>query len=213
MKSFFALHRRPFFPLGLLALTGATLTGAAQAVTIGGHLGNAGKVTQTVGDSNVRVLLANFADGRVVGVSTLSDGLFSLSVPQNFRPKTAPMNVCPGVKATPSEPRTYTAETLLVYHAGRNQAAVLMQADSPTDPTRRTQWVYSDRAATLRGQCTGLNTHYNLKLRQGWTPIMTVSNSGNFMVTNATPGLPYWVQGTFISNARETFKTLLGSKS
>lgn len=212
MKSFFTLHRR-CFPLSLLALTGAALTGTAQAVTIEGRLGNASQVRQTVGDSNVRVLLANFTEGRLVGVSTLSDGLFTLSVPQDFQPKTAPMNVCPGVKATPSEPRIYTAETLLVYHAGRNQAAMLMQADSPTDPTRRTQWVYSDRAATLRGQCTGLNTHYDLKLRQGWTPIMTVSQSGNFKVTNATPGLPYWVQGGFMSNARQTFKTLLGSKS
>ena len=30
---------------------------------------------------------------------------------------------------------------------------------------------------------------------------MTVSRSGDFQVTNATPGLPYWVQETFTIDA------------
>lgn len=191
-------------------MAAGALCGAAQGVTIDGHLRETRQITRAVGDENVRVLLANFSQDKIVGVSTLRGRNFSLAVPDGFHPRTAPMNLCPGVRATPSEPRTYTAETLLVYHAGHNRAATLMQADSPTDPTRRTQWVYSDRPAHIRGRCTGLNTHYDLQIRQGWTAVMTVSKSGSFMITNATPGLPYWVQGPFMEDARKVFGGIFG---
>ncbi|MDP9764529.1 MULTISPECIES: hypothetical protein [Deinococcus] len=194
-------------------LTAAALLGTpAGAVSIDGRLGNPGTVTQALGGSDLLVLLASFSDGRIVGTSPLTGGLFSLSIPNDFAPRLSPMNLCAGVKATPSEPRTYTAETLLVYQARRNVVATMTQADSATDPTRRTQWVYSDRAARIQGRCTGLNTRYSLTLRQGWNPVMTVSRSGDFQVTNATPGLPYWVQETFTSNARTVFGTLFDGR-
>ncbi|WP_162485466.1 hypothetical protein [Deinococcus deserti] len=197
--------------LGLLALLGAG--GGAGAVAIEGQIRNVAQVKAQLGEQDVRVLLANFTEGRIVGLSTLRGGLFSIDIPASFRPATAPMNVCSGVTARPSEPRTYIAESLLVYQAGKNSAALLFQADHPTEPTRRTQWVYSDRASTIQGRCTGLNSYYDLKLRRGWTAVMTTSESGAFRVTNATPGLPYWVQGAFTPNARAVYGSLFGRES
>ncbi|MFC4638712.1 hypothetical protein [Deinococcus hohokamensis] len=193
-------------------LAALALWSGAGAVAIEGEIRNVAQVQAGLGGQDVRVLLASLSQGELVGLSTLRGARFSIDIPASFRPRTVPMNLCPGVTARPSEPRIYTAESLVVYQAGKNSAALLMQADHPTDPTRRTQWVYSDRAATIQGRCTGLNSRYDLKLRRGWTAVMTVSEPGTFRVTNATPGLPYWVQGPFTPQARAAFGGVFGGK-
>ncbi|GGS28538.1 hypothetical protein [Deinococcus knuensis] len=178
-----------------------------EGLSIAGQVRNPAAAAQ-VGPSQVRVLLTNLGQGFLVGIGTLDGTRFSLRVPDSFRPPVTPLSVCPGVSVTPATPRTYTAETLLIYHQGRNAAATLIQADDPTDPTRRGQWVFSDRAATLRGRCTGLNTHYDLTLTQGWNAVTTVTHSGRFEITNATTNLPYWVQPVLTREARTTFPAL-----
>jgi hypothetical protein len=176
---------------------------SVQAVGIEGKVSNAPALARAFGSENVRVLLTSLAQGRIVGLGTLAGNGFEIQIPDSFRPPVQPADFCPGVRSLPSEPRTYTAESLMVY---------LTQADHPTEPTRRSQWMYSDRAATVSGRCTGLNTSYDLTLRKGWNAVMTVSQPGNFMIRNATPGLPYWVQGTPIAGARQVFPAVFDGK-
>lgn len=197
------MSRSPLFRAALHCLAGALfpLLGQAHATGIRGEIRNFS------GDPAERalVLLTNMAEGRIVGMGHLRGQFFSLSIPDGFRPPVRPAGVCPGVRSTPSEPRTYVAEQLMVFQPGRNAVTLLAQADHPLDPTRRSQWMYSDRAATLRGRCTGLNTFYDLTLRAGWNAVMTVSESGRFLVRNATPGLPYWTVSQSLTPARTLF--------
>lgn len=192
------------FPaVGRRLLIGALLplSGLAHAVGIQGEIRNL-----SVGQGErALVLLTNLAEGRIVGMGNLQGNFFSLSIPDGFRPPVRPAGLCPGVRSTPSEPRTYVAEQLMVFQPARNAVTLLAQADHPHDPTRRSQWMYSDRVATIRGRCTGLNTHYDLTLRAGWNAVMTVSESGRFLVRNATPGLPYWTASKSLTPARTLF--------
>lgn len=188
------------------------LSGPALAVGIQGQIRNVGPVTQSLGTSQVLVLLTNLAEGRIVGMGSLRGAQFDIAIPDGFRPPVRPAAFCPGVKSVPAEPRVYTAESLMVYQPERNRAALLTQADHPTDPTRRSQWMYSDRAATVKGRCTGLNTTYDLTLRAGWNAVMTVSEPGRFTVRNATPGLPYWAAKDVFSGARATFPALFDGR-
>ena len=197
---------------GLALWCALVVCSSVQAVGIEGKVSNAPALARAFGSENVRVLLTSLAQGRIVGLGTLAGNGFEIQIPDSFRPPVQPADFCPGVRSLPSEPRTYTAESLMVYQAGRNLAALLTQADHPTEPTRRSQWMYSDRAATVSGRCTGLNTSYDLTLRKGWNAVMTVSQPGNFMIRNATPGLPYWVQGTPIVRARQVFPAVFDGK-
>ncbi|WP_345460097.1 hypothetical protein [Deinococcus carri] len=178
---------------------------AGQAVGIEGHIRNLVPIERHLGQDRVLVLLTNLAGGRIIGIGRLQGADFSIAIPESFRPPVTPARLCPGVRSVPSEPRTYAADALMVYQAGRNTATFLTQADHPTDPTRRAQWLYSDRAATLRGRCTGLSTEYDLTLRAGWNAVMTVSEPGRFLVRNATPGLPYWAERNVLRNVRTLF--------
>ncbi|UQN08593.1 hypothetical protein [Deinococcus sp. QL22] len=175
-------------------------------------MSNAPALARAFGSKQVRVLLTGLAQGHIVGLGTLTANSFQIQIPDSFQPPVQPTLLCPGVRSVPSEPRTYTAESLMVYQAERNLAALLIQADHPTEPTRRSQWMYSDRAASIAGRCTGLNTSYNLTLRKGWNAVMTVSEPGNFVIRNATPGLPYWLQGAPIAGARQVFPTVFDGK-
>ncbi|THF69245.1 hypothetical protein E7T06_12735 [Deinococcus sp. Arct2-2] len=199
---------RSLLALGLIPL----ICGPALAVGIAGTVSNAPALARAFGSENVRILLTSLAQGRIVGLGTLAGNGFELQIPDTFKPPVQPADFCPGVRSVPSEPRTYTAESLMVYQAGRNLAALLTQADHPTEPTRRSQWMYSDRAANVAGRCTGLNTSYNLTLRKGWNAVMTVSEPGSFVIRNATPGLPYWVQNPPIAGARQVFPTVFDGK-
>jgi len=175
---------------------------------IEGHLRGSSSPTLTAGSGQLLVLLTNMTHGQIVGLGSLQQDQFYITLPDGFRPPVAPAGICPGVRALPNEPKTYVAESLMVYSPGRDEALLLTQADHPTEPTRRAQWIYSDRAATLRGRCTGLNTSYDLKLHPGWNAVMTVSDPGHFTVRNASPGLPYWVQGKPFQGARSLFPVL-----
>jgi hypothetical protein len=199
---------RSLLVVGLLPL----ICGPALAVGIAGTVSNAPALARAFGSDKVRVLLTSLAQGRIVGLGTLAGSGFEIQIPDTFKPPVQPADFCPGVRSVPSEPRTYTAESLMVYQAGRNVAALLTQADHPTEPTRRSQWMYSDRAATVSGRCTGLNTSYNLTLRKGWNAVMTVSEPGSFVIRNATPGLPYWVQNPPIAGARQVFPAVFDGK-
>lgn len=204
--------RRPAHLSRLGTALALALTGSALGVSIEGEIRNLAPITRNLGSERVLVLLTNLTEGRIVGIGTLEGARFSVAIPEGFRPPVAPARLCAGVRATPSEPRTYTAESLMVYQPGRNAVTLLTQADHPTDPTRRSQWLYSDRAATLKGRCTGLNTHYDLRLRAGWNAVMTVSESGRFLVRNVTPGLPYWAQGDVLQGARGLFPALFDGR-
>ena len=200
----------PAFPA--VGLTLFLLGGSAQAVGIQGHIRNVGPLTQSMGTSQVMVLLTNLAEGRIVGMGRLRGTRFDIAIPDGFRPPVRPAAFCAGVRSVPAEPRVYTAESLMVYEPGRNRAALLTQADHPTEPTRRSQWMYSDRPATVEGRCTGLNTTYALTLRAGWNAVMTVSEPGRFTVRNATPGLPYWAATNVFSGARTMFPALFDGR-
>ncbi len=194
----------------LLGLGLALLMPAAQAVTVSleGQVRNLPVLERELGPDGVLVLLTNLTAGHLVGFGRLQEGQFQIGIPEKFRPPVRPAQFCAGVRSLPSEPKIYIAESLLAYQPDRNAATLLQQADHPTDPTRRVQWFYSDRAATVRGRCSGLNTAYQLSLRAGWTAVMTVSQPGHFLVTNATSKLPYWAQPTPVRNARTLFRTL-----
>ncbi len=194
---------------GLLG-TALLLTPAAQAVAVGleGQVHNLAVLERELGRDGVLVLLTNLTAGHLVGVGHLQGGQFQIGIPEKFHPPVSPAQFCAGVRSLPSEPNIYIAESLLAYQPARNAATLLSQADHPTNPTRRAQWFYSDRAATVRGRCSGLNTSYQLKLRAGWNAVMTVSQPGHFLVTNATSSLPYWAQPTPLRQVRTLFRTL-----
>lgn len=208
---------RLFLPRGLSGLTRAVrwflgaaflTSGVAGGMGIEGQLRDASAVTRSLGSTGVTVLLTNMAHGQIVGMGSLQEDQFYITLPEGFEPPVTPAGICPGVRVQPSEPKTYMAESLMVYSPGRDEALLLTQADHPTEPTRRAGWMYSDRAATLRGRCTGLNTSYDLKLHPGWNAVMTVSEPGHFTVKNASPGLPYWTRGQPFSGARALFPVL-----
>ncbi|MBZ9713103.1 hypothetical protein [Deinococcus multiflagellatus] len=184
---------------------------AAVAVGIGGEIRNPAALTQ-VGAGDVRILLTNLSEGWLLGAGAVSGTRFNVAIPESFQPPVRPIDICPGVKVSPAGARTYTAETLLAYHAASGRLATVLQADHPTTPTRRGQWMYSDRTVTLKGRCAGLNTYYNLTLRQGWTGVMTVSKDGRFEVTNAAARLPYWVQPVITRAAKATFPALFSGQ-
>ncbi len=159
------------------------------------------------------VLLTHLTEGRLIGMGQLRDeGLFRVAIPDDFRPPVRPASFCPGVRSSPQEPRTYVAEQLLVFEPSQDRVRVLSQADHPQHPTRRVQWMYSDRPARVQGRCQGLNTRYDLSLRAGWNAVMTVSRSGSFVVRGAEPGLPYWA-GEPLSPARRLFPALFGPQA
>jgi len=72
--------------------------------------------------------------------------------------------------------------------------------------------LYSDRAATVKGRCTGLNTYYGLTLHVGWNAVMTVSESSRFLVRNAAESLPYWVSTKALTPARTLFPNVFDGK-
>ncbi|MVN86521.1 hypothetical protein GO986_07050 [Deinococcus sp. HMF7620] len=184
---------------------------SAATLEIGGEIRNPQALSQ-VGPGAVSILLTNLSEGWLLGAGRVSGARFHIALPQTFKPPVQPLSVCAGVKVAPAGARTYTAETLLAFHAGSNSLATVVQADHPTSPTRRGQWMYSDRTVTLKGRCAGLNTYYNLTLRQGWTGVMTVSRDGRFEVTNAAARLPYWVQPVMTRAARTTFPVLFSGQ-
>lgn len=195
------------------ALLPLLLTGAAHAAafSVGGEIRNP-TATRALGSGDLRVLMTNLGGGWLLGMGPLNGTRFNVVVPGTFRPPVQPLDVCPGVNVTPAGARTYTAETLLVFNPATNAVATLVQADAPTDPAERGQWIYSDRTVTLRGRCAGLNTYYDLTLRPGWTGVTTESRDGRFEIRNARRNLPYWVQPVLSTAARQTFPTLFSGQ-
>ncbi|WP_174366963.1 hypothetical protein [Deinococcus sp. JMULE3] len=183
----------------------------ASSFSLGGQLRNP-EQTRPLGSGRLTVLLTNLSGGWLLGMGPLNGARFNVVVPTDFRPPVQPLDVCDGVSVKPAGARTYTAETLLLFNATSNSVATLVQADHPTVATRRGQWVYSDRTVTLRGRCAGLNTSYDLTLRQGWTGVTTENRDGQFRVMNATVNLPYWVQPVLSRDARATFPTLFSGQ-
>ena len=196
-----------------LTLLPLLLTGAAHAAafSVGGEIRNPA-ATRALGSGELRVLMTNLGGGWLLGMGSLTGTRFNVVVPGTFRPPVQPLDVCPGVNVTPAGARTYTAETLLVFNPAANAVATLVQADAPTDPAERGQWIYSDRTVTLRGRCAGLNTYYDLTLRPGWTGVTTESRDGRFEIRNARRNLPYWVQPVLSTAARQTFPTLFSGE-
>ncbi|GGL11624.1 hypothetical protein [Deinococcus radiotolerans] len=193
-----------------LLLSTVTLAPAAS-FSLGGELRNPTQAAP-LGAGPLTVLLTNLSGGWLLGMGPLKGARFNVVVPATFKPPVQPLDVCDGVTVQPGGARTYTAETLLLFNAGTNAVATLVQADHPTTPTRRGQWVYSDRTVTLRGRCAGLNTYYSLTLRPGWTGVTTESRDGHFEIMNARSNLPYWVQPVLSRQARATFPTLFSGQ-
>ncbi|WP_221088148.1 hypothetical protein [Deinococcus aquaedulcis] len=197
--------------LALTVLTLSAPAAAAVSVGIGGEIRNPQALAR-VGGPDVRILLTNLSEGWLLGAGSVSGSRFNIAIPEAFQPPVRSLDLCPGVQVSPAGARTYTAETLLAYHAPSGSLAAVIQADHPTTPTRRGQWMYSDRTVTIKGRCAGLNTYYNLTLRQGWTGVMTVSRDGRFEVTNVAARLPYWVQPVMTRAARATFPALFSGQ-
>ncbi|SMB84528.1 hypothetical protein [Deinococcus hopiensis] len=195
-----------------LSLTPIAASGTVRAVGIQGEIRNFSAWEASNGAGKTLVLLTNLAQGKIVGLGTLEGPRFNLTVPQSFKPDLHPLGACPGVISNPSEPNTYTAEQLMLFSAEHNTVVLIMQADRLYEPTRRSQWLYSDRIATVKGRCTGLNTYYDLTLRAGWNAVMTVSESGRFSVKNASLSLPYWVSTKPLTPARTLFPKIFGSR-
>ncbi|UWX64820.1 hypothetical protein [Deinococcus rubellus] len=170
-------------------------------VTIQGHLANPEQVRRLLPVGTPAVWLTNLVQGRLVGRAVLNQDSFYLPVPLNLRLPLQPFQACYGVSAVPASLQTYQAETMLLYSFSADRiVGPLVQADDPRTPVRSSRWVCADRAATVRGRCTGLNTHYNLKFQRGWNAVMTVSQTGNFSITNLDRLLPYWLLDDFKLN-------------
>ncbi|WP_161883384.1 hypothetical protein [Deinococcus alpinitundrae] len=184
----------------------------ANAVGIQGEIQNSAAWTVTGATGKTLVLLTNLTQGKIIGLGTLEGREFHLTIPVTFKPALEPLQACPGVKSSPSEPKTYIAEQLMLFYPTQNAVALLTQADDPIDPTRRAQWMYSDRAATVKGRCTGLNTYYDLTLHVGWNAVMTVSEPSRFLVRNAAESLPYWVITKALTPARTLFPNVFDGK-
>ncbi|GGR95839.1 hypothetical protein [Deinococcus sedimenti] len=197
--------------LCLTLLLGTVTLAPAASFSLGGELRNPAQ-TAPLGSGPLTVLLTNLSGGWLLGMGPLKGTRFNVVVPTGFKPPVQPLEVCSGVTVAPKGARTYTAETLLLFNAATNSVATLVQADHPTTPTRRGQWVYSDRTVTLRGRCAGLNTTYDLTLRPGWTGVTTENRDGRFEIRNATANLPYWVQPVLTRAARATFPTLFSGQ-
>ena len=186
MVSFFRWLAGPL--VGGLAL----VSGSASAVGIQGEIHNGAALAAAGGSDTTLVLLTNLIQGKFIGLGTLEGSQFRLTVPVSFKPLFGPLNACVGVSSSPSEPNPNTdiAEPLMLLSPARNAVALLTQADDPRDPTCRAQWMHRDRAATVKGRCSGLSTYYDLTLRAGWNAVMTVGESGKFLVHNAAERLP-----------------------
>lgn len=195
----------------LLSLLVSSTHVSASSFGIGGELRNVRQV-QPLGTGPNYVLLTNLSGGWLLGMGPLKGSRFNVVVPATFKPPVQPLDVCEGVRVQPKGARTYTAETLLLFNPTANAVAMVSQADHPTVPTRRGQWVYSDRTVTVQGRCAGLNTYYNLILRPGWTGVTTESRDGHFEIMNAKSNLPYWVQPVLSRQARATFPALFSGQ-
>ena len=203
MTSFF----RPSV-LRIAVLTGLLLSSHGFATGIRGQLGNPQDVQRLMGRSDrVYVLFASFTQASVIGRGELKGGQFFLSIPDAQTLRLRAFEACDGV--TPSVPvRVYQTETILLYNNQLNRAVgPLIQANAAVNPSKVVRWMYSDRAASVVGQCTGLSTSYNLSLKVGWNAVLAVSatDSSRLTYTNLSGTLPYWLSGDFkFDNARAT---------
>lgn len=189
--------------LSLLLLLGITTTNAAHATALSlqGRVANPELVRRYFGTTDkVAVWLSDMSEGRVVSRALLGpEGrTFTLQLPDTLGRHVRPYEICDGPTMTPSGVRTYTPETLMLYHRSLNRAlGPVVQTDDPRDPTKSTTYIYSDRAARIQGRCTNLNQQYDLTLRPGWNPVTTtsrVTRTGNTLfIARATENLPFWV--------------------
>lgn len=198
------MHRLPPFVIA------ATLLSAAQAVNIQGTLGNPGDIQRLIGRSaHTFILFASYTQAAVVGRAEVKNGQFYLDVPDGQALQLHPYRACDGVRLS-APAQVYQTETILLYSNELNRAiGPVLQADRPKNPSKVVQWLYSDRAASVQGQCSGLNTRYDLQLRKGWTAVLSVSRSVGAQIgvtyTNASERLPYWVSGDLrFDRARST---------
>ncbi|MGY2893048.1 hypothetical protein [Deinococcus sp. UYEF24] len=173
---------------------------AAGAAGIRGQLGNPQDVKRLMGRSDdVYVLFASFTQASVVGRGELKDGGFFLTIPDTQTLRLRPFEVCDGVR-TSVPIRVYQTETILLYNNALNRAVgPLIQANTAVNPSKVARWMYSDKPATVVGQCTGLSTSYDLTLKAGWNAVLAVSatDSGKLVYTNLNEQLPYWLSGDF----------------
>ena len=145
----------------------------------------------------VYVLFASFTQSSVVGRGELRDGKFFLTIPDTQTLKLRPFEVCDGVN-TSVPIRVYQTETILLYNNDLNRAVgPLTQANTAVNPSKVARWMYSDKPATVLGQCAGLSTSYDLTLKAGWNAVLAVSaaDSGKLLYTNLNEQLPYWLSG------------------
>lgn len=176
------------------------LASSAYAVNIHGTIGNPQDITRLMGTSSqVYVLFASYTQTSVAGRAAVNNGTFFLDIPDGQVLNTRLYTACEGV--TPSAPaRVYQTETILLYNNDLNRAiGPVIQADRLVNPSKVVRWLYSDRNASVKGRCSGLNTSYDLQLRQGWNAVLTISSENKdqigILYTNLSTPLPYWVSG------------------
>jgi hypothetical protein len=182
------------------ALCLTALASSALAVNIHGTIGNPQDITRLMGTSSqVYILFASYTQTSVAGRAAVNNGTFFLDIPDGQVLKTRLYTACEGV--TPSAPaRVYQTETILLYNNDLNRAVgPVIQADRLVNPSKVVHWLYSDRNASVIGRCSGLNTSYDLQLKQGWNAVLTSSKEDKdqigILYTNLNTLLPYWVSG------------------